>query len=194
VHIMWDTYVGEEWARQLPLLNESIQAFQRTDLSDLTLYEAIRVVAGRDMRGRMDDEEAEIDHVIFSPAPHLGPYIAKLIDGNTLRVLYNARLPRGAQAQSSALSRSEVLIRMSALADDTRLRILEMLTKRDEMRAQDIIEALDLSQSSVSRHLSQLSATGFLIERRRDVNKFYSLNVDRVVDTVRALTNFLARQ
>jgi ArsR family transcriptional regulator len=68
---------------------------------------------------------------------------------------------------------------MNALADDTRLRILEILTKHDELCAQDIIEELGLSQSSVSRHLSQLSATGFLVERRRDVNKCYSLNVDR---------------
>ncbi len=194
IHIMWDNYLGEEWARQLAPLNESIQAFQRVNLREMTIYDAIRVVAGRDMRGKLDELEAYIDEIIFTPSPHLGPYIAKLPEGNTLRVLYGARLPRGVQVSSSALSRSELLIRMNALADDTRLRILEMLTQRDEMCAQDIIEALDLSQSSVSRHLSQLSATGYLIERRRDVNKCYSLNVDRVVDTVRALTNFLSKE
>lgn len=194
IHTMWDNYLGEEWARRLPLLTESIQAFQRVNLSDMTIYDAIRVVAGRDMRGKMDELEGHIEEIIFTPSPHLGPYIAKLPEGNVLRVLYGARLPRGVQVPSSALSRSELLIRMNALADDTRLRILEMLTKQDEICAQDIIEALNLSQSSVSRHLSQLSATGFLIERRRDVNKCYSLNVDRVVDTVRALTNFLAKE
>jgi DNA-binding transcriptional ArsR family regulator len=194
IHTMWDDYLGEEWVRQLPLLNESIQAFQRVNLRDMTIYEAIRAVAGRDMRGKLDELEAHVDVIVFTPAPHLGPYIAKLPSGNTLRMLYGARLPRGVQVPSSALSRSELLIRMNALADDTRLRILEMLTRQDEVCAQDIIEALNLSQSSVSRHLSQLSATGFVIERRRDVNKCYSLNVDRVVDTVRALTNFLAKE
>lgn len=194
IHTMWECCLGEEWMRQLPLLNESMQAFQRMDLRDLTIYDAIRIVAGRDMRGKMEEYETHISQVVFIPSPHLGPYIARLPTGNTLRVLYGARLPQGMQAQASPLSRSELLIRMNALADDTRLRILEMLTQREELCAQDIIEALNVSQSTVSRHLSQLSATGFLLERRRDVNKCYSLNVDRVVDTVRALTSFLARQ
>jgi DNA-binding transcriptional ArsR family regulator len=195
VHTMWEQYLELEWTRGLPLIQESIAAFQRMSFGQMTLYEVVRTVTGRDMRGKFDDYEAQTEHVIFVPAlPHIGPYISKLPDGHTLKLAFSARLPRGAQTTSSALSRSEVLIRMNALADDTRLRILEMLTMHDELCAQDIIEALGLSQSSVSRHLSQLAATGFLIERRRDVNKCYSLNVDRVVDTVRALTNFLSRQ
>ena len=54
-----------------------------------------------------------------------------------------------------------------------------------------MINLLDLSQSAASRHLKQLSATGYLIERRREGAKCYSLNPDRIEATLQALANFL---
>jgi ArsR family transcriptional regulator len=176
------------------MLQESVEAYQKLTFSDMTPYEAIRAVTGRDMRGRLDNKFDGADSVVFMPSAHIGPYVGHFREETALGISFGARLPRGAQIASSALSRSELLVRLNALADDTRLRILELLTQHDELCAQDIIEILGLSQSSVSRHLSQLTATGYLIERRREVSKCYSLNTDRVVDTLRALTNFLSRQ
>lgn len=191
---MWEEVFAAEWERVLPMLKESIAAFERLDFSNVTAYEAIRIVTGRDLTSLLADRIATIDHVCFVPSAHIGPYVKKSFLGNTLQLLFGARLPRGAQATSSALTRAELLVRLGALADDARLRILELLTRHDELCAQDIIEHLNLSQSSVSRHLSQLSATGYIRERRKDVAKCYSLNTDRVVDTLRALTTFLSRQ
>ncbi len=93
--------------------------------------------------------------------------------------------------KSPSLSRSELLVRLSAVADDTRLQILELLTQHEELCAQDIIRLLDLSQSAASRHLRQLTATGFLVERRNEVVKCYRINPQRVDDTLRALKRFL---
>ncbi|HEX9439542.1 MAG TPA: helix-turn-helix domain-containing protein [Roseiflexaceae bacterium] len=64
---------------------------------------------------------------------------------------------------------------------------------RDELCAQDIMIRLDVSQSAASRHLRQLSASGYLIGRRRADEKCYSLNRDRVSDTFHALDQFLAQ-
>jgi ArsR family transcriptional regulator len=86
------------------------------------------------------------------------------------------------------------MICLSALGDDTRLTILELLTHHNELCAQDIMNMLDLSQSSASRHLRQLTATGYLIERRREIAKCYSLNDERVEDTLRALKQFLRKR
>jgi ArsR family transcriptional regulator len=194
VRYIWEQFLAEEWERALPALRESVEAFSRINMSNLTLYEAIRTVTGRDMRGKFTAKEDTVERIVFVPSPHLGPYVSRVSQGSTMYMGYGARLPRGAQTLASPLSRSELLIRMNALADDTRLRILEMLTEREELCAQEIIETLGLSQSSVSRHLSQLSATGLLSERRREVSKCYSLNTERIVDTVRALTNFLSRR
>ncbi len=194
VGYIWEHFLADEWRRALPMLQESVEAFSRLNLTNVTLHEAVRAVTGRDLRGKFTAREEAAQRIVFIPSPHLGPYVSRMMRGSTIFMGYGARLPRGVQAAASPLSRSELLIRMNALADDTRLRILEMLTERDEMCAQEIIEALGLSQSSVSRHLSQLSATGFLSERRREAGKCYSLNTERIVDTVRALTNFLSRR
>ncbi|MEP7293822.1 MAG: metalloregulator ArsR/SmtB family transcription factor [Chloroflexota bacterium] len=190
---MWESGLADEWRRVEPMLRESIAAFERLDFSNMTAYEAIRAVTTRDLRGKIDDKIDTIETIVFVPSAHIGPYLVRFKQGTTVYCLFGARLPRGVEFASSALSRSELLIRMNALADDTRLRILELLTQHEELCAQDIIEMTELSQSSVSRHLSQLSATGFITERRRDVSKCYALNTDRVMDTLRTLTSFLSR-
>jgi DNA-binding transcriptional ArsR family regulator len=190
---MWNEHLAVEWQRVEPMLRESVAAFDRLDFSNLTAYEAIRAVTTRDLRGQMDEKLSSIDTLVFVPSAHLGPYIVKIKRENELWVLFGARLPRGVEVPSSALSRSELLTRLNALADDTRLRILELLTQHEELCAQDIIEMTELSQSSVSRHLSQLAANGFITERRREVAKCYSLNTDRVMDTLRTLTSFMTR-
>lgn len=191
---MWGETLAAEWERVRPMIEESVAAYERLEFHNLTGLEAIRAVTGRDMTGKMGSKLETSDLLLFMPNAHIGPYISKWKFHDSLLLAFGARLPRGVQTHSSALSRSELLVRLNALADDTRLRILELLTQHEELCAQDIIERLGLSQSTISRHLSQLSASGYITERRREVAKCYSLNTDRVVDTVRSLTNFLSRQ
>jgi len=191
---MWETHLRTEWERQLPKLNESLNAFTRLDFSSKTLVEAARIVTNRDL-SELIEHKGSFEKALFVPNPHMGPYISLFRQRDELVITYGARLPRGAQSPAqSEFSRADLLIRLNALADDTRLQILELLTQHDELGAQELIERLGVSQSTVSRHLSQLRATGYIIERRREVAKFYSLNTDRVMDTLRALTNFLSRQ
>lgn len=185
---MWDDWLAPEWARVLPMLQESVEAFRQLDYSRMTALEAIRTVTGRDLSGIEDKWEQEI---VFVPSAHIGPYVSWFNENHVSYMIFRARLPEGARTTSPALSRSDLLVRLSALADDTRLRILELLTKHTELCAQDVIEMLDLSQSAASRHLRQLTATGYLIERRREVAKCYSLNPQRVDDTLQALKRFL---
>lgn len=181
----------EEWARSVPLLTEAVTAYQKQAFRNLTALEAIRAVTGRDMAGFDHWVLSQVERVLFVPSLQVGPYLSGLVRGTTLYLVFGARAPQGVSLASPELSRAELLIRLNALADDTRLHILELLTRHDELCAQEIIEQLSLSQSSVSRHLSQLSASGYLIERRRDVNKCYSLNRERANEVVRALGSFL---
>ncbi|MGZ9221696.1 MAG: ArsR/SmtB family transcription factor, partial [Anaerolineales bacterium] len=89
------------------------------------------------------------------------------------------------------LDRAEIVARLSALADDTRLHILQMIGEKGQMRSQEIMEAINLSQPSVSRYLSQLTATGYLQERRESGAKVYILNTDRIEKTFKAVNAFL---
>ena len=193
LRLMWNDWLKPEWERVLPMLQESIAAYRKVEFRDMTPYEIVRAVTGRDMSGS-SDLHGDITRVRMIPNAHLGPYLVLMPDKGELAVIFGARLPRGANIGASALGRSEMLVRLNALADDVRLRILELLTQHEELCAQDIIEALGLSQSSASRHLSQLSATGYIVERRREVAKCYSLNTERVSETARALTTFLSRR
>jgi ArsR family transcriptional regulator len=54
-----------------------------------------------------------------------------------------------------------------ALSDPLRLRLIFLLTRRDELCVCHFTEVLDLPQSTVSRHLSKLRNLG-LVETRRE--------------------------
>ena len=144
-----------------------------------------------DWRQKIDS----VDHLICVPSAHLGPYLMKFmmsrVTPKTLILMFGARQPQGSGPESPDLSRSELLVRLVALSDDTRLRILRLIAEQGELCSPDIIRQLELSQSAASRHLQQLTATGYLVERRREGAKCYSLDLDHVDDTFHALLRFL---
>jgi ArsR family transcriptional regulator len=197
LQFMWDRFLKEEWRHVKPTLQDAYEAFSQAEYHNMTAFEALEAVTGRNMRGNdlLEEKLAKVDRLIFIPTAHLGPYISWSpgVEDREVIFLFGARPPKNSKVKSTALTRSELLIRMSALADETRLRILELLTQNEELCAQDFITALDLSQSSASRHLRQLTASGYISERRRDVAKCYSLNSDRIEDTLRALREFLVK-
>ena len=61
-----------------------------------------------------------------------------------------------------------------ALADKTRLRILALLLN-GELCVCDIIAALDLPQSTISRHLAYLRNAGWVRDRRQGAWVYYQL-------------------
>ena len=87
--------------------------------------------------------------------------------------------------------RAEILVRLNALADNNRLRILKRISELGEQSSLEVIEDLGLSQSTVSRHLKQLTATGYLVERRCNGAKCYKLNPERIKVTLEALSAYL---
>ncbi|MFW5691715.1 MAG: ArsR/SmtB family transcription factor [Chloroflexota bacterium] len=190
---MWEDYLQPEWDTKLPMLEESVEAFSAQDYSGLNALEIARTVTGRELSNVLSELE-NVSHLVLMPSLHLGPYISYFFRDEVLHLIYGVRMPEGVQPKSPMLSRSELLTRLNALADDTRLAILELLTHYEELFAQDIMSRLNLSQSSASRHLRQLTATGFLVEKRREVAKYYSLNRQRVEDTYQALMHFLHAQ
>ncbi|WP_305041016.1 ArsR/SmtB family transcription factor [Geoalkalibacter sp.] len=61
-----------------------------------------------------------------------------------------------------------------ALSDETRLRILALLT-RGELCVCDLMSILGLPQSTVSRHLAYLRNAGLVTDRRQGVWMYYEL-------------------
>jgi ArsR family transcriptional regulator, arsenate/arsenite/antimonite-responsive transcriptional repressor len=62
-----------------------------------------------------------------------------------------------------------------SLADETRLRLILLLQGRAELCVCDLMHALDMPQSTVSRHLAYLKKNGWLHDRRGGVWMYYSL-------------------
>ena len=63
-----------------------------------------------------------------------------------------------------------------ALADDTRLQSLLLITEQGELCVCDLMAALQQSQPKVSRHLAQLRKSGILQDRRQGQWVYYSLH------------------
>lgn len=192
---MWDQFLAPEWERVRPMLQDSVDAFRQLDLDGMSKWEAIRMLLGRNMTEEKEElwkaTVEQVERLVMVPSAHLGPYFGKARSGDTLWILFGARIPEGAQVHAPDLSRAEILVRVNALADDTRLRILKLVAEEGEQRSSEIMAKVELSQSAVSRHLKQLSATGYLNERRCDGAKCYTLNPGRVEDTLRAISLYL---
>ncbi|MHB2026519.1 MAG: ArsR/SmtB family transcription factor [Elusimicrobiota bacterium] len=62
-----------------------------------------------------------------------------------------------------------------AFADETRLRILHLLT-RGELCVCDMVHVLKLPQPKVSRHLAYLRRAGLVLDRKEGLWKHYSLS------------------
>lgn len=65
--------------------------------------------------------------------------------------------------------------RFRALADSTRLRILDHLRNHEEASVGEITAALGASQQNVSKHLSALLAEGFVARRKRGTSSLYRI-------------------
>lgn len=68
----------------------------------------------------------------------------------------------------------EVLACFKALADETRLRLLNVLF-RHELNVNELMLVMDMGQSRISRHLKILSSCGLLVWRREGLWVFYSV-------------------
>jgi DNA-binding transcriptional ArsR family regulator len=189
---MWDRYLAEEWERVEPMLQDAVRALKHVDLGRMDRREAAEWIAGQKLVGEKWDRLFDrAERIILVPSAHIGPYLGRFEAQGTHWLLFGARLPDGIQFDAPDLSRTEIVVRLSALADDNRLRILRLVADQGEQSSQEIMTTLDFSQSAASRHLKQLSATGYLTGRRCNGAKCYRLDPERVEDTLRAVSRFL---
>lgn len=188
----WKNHLQAEWNRVRPILEESARAFNQVDTRGMSRAEIVAYVTGKEVdESKLAEKLQDTQELVFIPNAHFGPYMRGTMIGNTYFTYFGAHLPEGSDVRVPELDRAEIVSRISALADDTRLQILQMIAEGGEMRSQEIMEAINLSQPSVSRYLSQLTAAGYLQERRANGAKAYILNKDRIEKTLKAVHAFL---
>lgn len=187
---MWHTALAPEWKRNAAFLTQVADAFQHHDYSGQTAYDAIRSVTDRDAHGCWQRVLAPAKTLIFIPSPHIGPYLLHYAYGPVVRIVFGAHLPQEEKHAPTEPAQADLLVQLRALADDTRLRILELLFEEGKLSAQEIIVRLNLGKSSASRHLSQLSAAGYLVEHQIGKTKCYALNPEHFQETLHFLERY----
>ena len=191
---MWNEVLAPEWRRAMPVLERVVSRLHHHLAHDPEVAEYFRLLLEHGFAGEPAAATHVIDEIIFVPSPHTGRYVIPRPSGGRLRVFFDA--PRNIAAllrtaHTSPIAKAELLVRLTALADDTRLRILELFATRDEISAQEIMTHLDLSQSSVSRHLKQLGPY-LVAQRGGGANKLYQLSPAQIALTFRAVQHLVA--
>ena len=76
---------------------------------------------------------------------------------------------------------------MNLLSNENRLLILCYLMMRKEMKVGDIVDAVKLSQSALSQHLTKLREDGLVEFRRESQTLYYRIADPRVTKLIRVL-------
>jgi DNA-binding transcriptional ArsR family regulator len=97
-----------------------------------------------------------------------------------------APVAAGPMSEDAAL---ELALRLKALADPTRVRIMSMLlaTPQTEICTCDLAAAVGLSEPTTSHHLSQLKKAGLVVGARRGMNVFYRARAESLSALCRVL-------
>jgi DNA-binding transcriptional ArsR family regulator len=174
----YEEHYKAELPRRRPLLERSVAAHR-----GISQEEAIAVV--RRASGRPDVcLESGIcpgpyERLIFAPSLDMGPYMscADLEGPHPVHGMFYPCEPEFARPYAGSAPEVQQFARVyKALADEQRLRILQIIAEAGELYAQEIVERMGLHQSVVSRHLSFMRAVGLLRVRKQNNMKFYSLN------------------
>jgi ArsR family transcriptional regulator len=81
----------------------------------------------------------------------------------------------------------EVAVRLKALADPARLRLLSLLLAEEEVCTCDLAPAVGLTEATVSHHLGQLKKAGLVSGQRRGMNVYYRAHRDALGALVRVI-------
>lgn len=82
------------------------------------------------------------------------------------------------------------MVRLKALSDETRLKILK-LVQEDELCVCDVVRALGLSQPTISAHLAKLKRAGLVTERRQGQWTYHRAVPEALAGFGRELAAFL---
>jgi DNA-binding transcriptional ArsR family regulator len=189
---LWEKYLKEEWPKVSQTIATSVRAFESIQIPGDTIADQLKFVTEREAIPNTWVQPLELaQEVVFIPSVHIGPFMILFeYDGHTAYIVGRARIPAGSSVNAVELDRSDLLIRLEALSDGTRLRVLELAGSRGTITTQDVMDTLELSQSSASRHLTQLTATGLLAVDASERTKRYRVNsgrIDQVFDGLKDL-------
>ena len=195
---VWDSVYRVARAKEASLLHEA--ATQGAAFCDRGFDDAYASFTGQRVPEVLDRPPPSITRVAFCPSAYLGEFVSYIAYEPDLVVFFAApqlieRSPgrrlapptRAGDTTSGKQSTEELLEAARALADPTRLRMIDVLLE-GELYAQEIVGRLGVAQSAVSRHLAQLERAGIVTVDQRRGAKYYAVNPDRLEAMAGALS------
>lgn len=195
---IWEHVVRDARDKELPMLQQA--ADRGAALEDRGFNDAYSALTGQRVPDVLSHPPSSITRAAFCPSAHLGAFVSYIAYEPDLVVFFSApgllertgaRIAggrgQGAPALNGHFPASDLLEATRALADPTRLRIVDLLLE-GELYAQEIVARLGVAQSAASRHLSQLERAGIVTVAARRGSKYYAVNADRLEALASALT------
>jgi hypothetical protein len=182
----WERVYSQEFEATRPVMERSL-AFHQAQPPNPVFRDLFVAVTGRLIPEQVAELLPLVRRVTFVPSCYVGPYVAYTHYDEHLILYYNCR---SAPAGPTVADGGSLYPPVKALADETRLQILDILRGR-ELYAQEIVEQLDISQPAVSRHLNLMVAASVLQMRREGNAKYYSINGKTLAQLADALRTFV---
>ena len=183
----WEQSYRAEYEAALPTLTEAARLGAGS--ADRGFGLAFADLTGSRPPGSLIAVLSDVETVVFCPSLHIGSFISYIHYPPALVVFYDAQglinrinsgivtppveLPAG--SAPGRLGAEGLVEPLRAMADPTRLRILDVLAE-GELYAQEIVNRLGIAQSAVSRHLSQLERSGLVEVNAKRGMKYYAIN------------------
>lgn len=174
----WNECYHQECERSL---SEIWRVLRQVRLADYpSAASAFEDLSGHRLPDEVQSAFPEVERITFCPSYHLGDLVQFIRYPPELILYFDCRrMTAIAQSEPDAPVSLNLLPGLRALADGTRLRIIEMLRDR-ELYAQEIVGRLSISPSAVSRHLSMLEAADIVYVRPVNGMKYYAINARRL--------------
>ncbi|MEN8098407.1 MAG: metalloregulator ArsR/SmtB family transcription factor [Chloroflexota bacterium] len=176
---MTSTLISDRIESDLNIIRQAVANHQRRSYPS-QMSSAFEEITGRHLPEAIEQPLSMVDRVVFTPVRYIGPYFLYSRIGSTLYIAIEAHTssPQVDQRVIAALYPP-----MKALADANRLQMVNLLAL-GEMNVSEIAQAVGVSHSTASRHLSLLAASG-LVSVRREVNsKIYELDRKRWIEMI----------
>lgn len=151
-----EAYLDEQ-VKKLPVLqNEVEERLQTKNPFDVIL----------DLAGKYCDQTQDYEYYGFIPVFML-PRTSVIYYAKDRFILYSKR---------KRVSREKAMAIIKAIADDTRIRVIDLLSETGGMNGKKIASWMHLAPSTVSHHMEQLVECGIVKEEKSGNSKVYSIN------------------
>lgn len=186
----WNIYFKDQIDQLRPLWEKGIQEKERllSREGGMALFE--HVTGWSDLPPELPEGHA-VTEVVFIPIVLMSSRVYLFYGYGNVTITFDCQLQESRSERQERI-RTETISIFKALSDDTRLKILRLITLHGEkMHGKIIAEKIGLSASAVSRHIGVLKDGNLISEEPSDGKITYQLNKELVQTLSDKLLDYL---